>query len=207
MYYKKLSVLLLIVFAASLYGMQEEKENPVPDWELCKNEYMNWSWQGFLASEKYWKPLKEGIESGALQYAPIDGLEKQEGFLTYVGPVQNKEEKALLVHQSPLWMYSLLINSKDPIAQEIYAATADSDNTFFFLGFEPKDKSSLPEGLHVNEKFLPGWKTNPRLVLWYYNLAKNGAQDWITKINILREDKKNEEPSKQKKDGTWCNVF
>ena len=59
--------LLLAVAASSLKGMDVvEKQETTIDWQEREHEYLTWTLYGFLDSEKYWEPLKKGLQSGKL---------------------------------------------------------------------------------------------------------------------------------------------
>ena len=204
MYYKKLSILLLTVFAGSLYGMDDDKfykeseevyahdEDEMEKKQVArqifkkyKQEYMDWKWQGFLASEEYWKPLKKGMQNGAIQHSPISNAGQKIGFLSCIGPVQNGNQRAILMLQSVYWMFAWL-NTSDPVVSEIYAISSHNDLSFSTLGFLQIDKSLLPKGLEVHEEYLPGWPTDNRLALYCYDYANNGVKDWESKFQELK---------------------
>jgi len=153
--------------------------------EKYKQEYMGWKWLGFLRSEKYWESLKDGLEKGAIHINPISCDGEKVGFLSSVNAVQNDNRKAILILQSPYWMFSW-IDSSDPVVSEIYALSSYDDLSFSALGFLRIDKTSLPEGLAFNGKYLPGWQTDDQIALWYYD-AQHGANEWKSKFEELKK--------------------
>ena len=156
-----------------------EKEEATINWDQRKKEYLTWTLYGFLCSEKYWEPLKQGLQSGKIKFEPIEYVSPEmtieRGFLAYAGPVKVEGEDAIVLYPSPLWMYAKLVLSKKTV--RVYAASSNTDPSFKVLNFKQEHKASLPEGLEINENYLPGWKTDLRIALWYNKWASEEDKD------------------------------
>lgn len=168
-------ILLLVAASVSLRGMdiiqKQEKLTKKQDinWQEREKEYLNWGFYKPLNTKEYWIPLKEGLENGGIKFNPIahesSEMKLKEGFLAYEGPVDVEGGKAILLYPSPMWMYASLVLSDK--TTKVYAASSKGDTSFKSLAFKEKAKNSLPKGLEINEQYLPGWKTNSNIVLWY----------------------------------------
>lgn len=204
MSFKKVALLLGIVILP-INSMEVTKEQKI-NWEERKKEYLNWGFYKPLNTEEYWVPLRKGIESKEIKFEPIvreatsnseTNFDQNQGFLAHQGPVDVESGKAILLYPSPLWMYATLVMS-DKIT-EVYAASSKGDTSFKSLAFEKVLKESLPKGLEINESYLPGWKDNPNIVLWYNNKLNSHASKTTPDIQFKKMSLKNDEDTDSEK--------